>query len=188
MPRHRSGTGWMKRCEPLAGCEVQQTRGPLAEEAVEVVGNHEGGTGLSVWNPAAEDRFSNRSGVDASVEMSAGRRSETQERRSPRGDRPGRGHTLKERRRRRWPDHAISLDRSGAAGSGNPCRPAWKRVEGQEGSGEDQRAATGPDEGPEREPAPVADHGREGRANSTRGAGSGQFARCTWSSTQSSIL
>jgi hypothetical protein len=113
-----------KRSEPLAGCEVQQTHGPLAEEAVEVVGNHEGGTGLPGWNPAAEARSSDRVGVDASVETSAGRRCESQERRPPRGGRLGRGHTLKERPRRRWPDCTISPDRCGADGSGRPWRPA----------------------------------------------------------------
>jgi hypothetical protein len=43
VPRQR------KRGEPLAGCEVQQTHGLLAEEAVEVVRNHVGGTRLSAW-------------------------------------------------------------------------------------------------------------------------------------------
>lgn len=85
-----------KRSEPLAGCEVQQTHGLLAEEAVEVVGNHVGGTGLPVWKPAAEARSQDRVGVDASEEMPAERRCETHERRSPRGGQPGRGNTLKE--------------------------------------------------------------------------------------------
>jgi hypothetical protein len=35
-----------KRSEPQAGCRAQQTCGSLAEEAVEVVRNHEDGTGL----------------------------------------------------------------------------------------------------------------------------------------------
>lgn len=43
------GSKQRKRSEPLAGCEVQQTHSLLAEEAVEVVRNHVGGTGLSVW-------------------------------------------------------------------------------------------------------------------------------------------
>lgn len=89
----------MKRGEPLAGCEVQQTHGPLAEEAVEVVRNHGGGTGLSEWYPMAEVGLSGPAGVDASVEASAGRRGESQERRFPRGSQPERGQPLKEMRR-----------------------------------------------------------------------------------------
>jgi hypothetical protein len=79
-----------KRSEPLAGCEAQQTHGLLAEEAAEVVRNHEGGTGLSDWIPMAEAGSLGLVGVDASEESSAERRSESHERRSPRGDRPGR--------------------------------------------------------------------------------------------------
>jgi hypothetical protein len=69
---------------------VQQTHDLLAEEAVEVVRNHVGGTGPSVWSPMAEAGSPELVGVDASKERSAARRRESHERRSPRGDQPGR--------------------------------------------------------------------------------------------------
>lgn len=79
-----------KRSESLAGCEAQQTHGLLAEEAAEVVRNHEGGTGLSDWYPMAEAGSLELVGVDASEESSVERRSESHERRFPRGNRLGR--------------------------------------------------------------------------------------------------
>jgi hypothetical protein len=41
--RHESAAD-TKRGEPLVGCGVQQTRNSSAEETIEVVRNHEGGT------------------------------------------------------------------------------------------------------------------------------------------------
>jgi hypothetical protein len=76
---------------------VQQTCGSLAEETVEVGRNHEGGTGPSAWKPLAEAWSSDEVGVDASVEMSARRRSESQERRPSSDGQLGRSHALKER-------------------------------------------------------------------------------------------
>lgn len=38
-----------KRSGPFAGCEVQQTHGLLAEEAIGVGRNHVDGTGLLAW-------------------------------------------------------------------------------------------------------------------------------------------
>jgi hypothetical protein len=69
---------------------MQQAHGLFAEEAVEMVRNHVGGTGLSDWYPMAEAGSLELVGVDASEESSAGRRSESHERRFPRGDQPGR--------------------------------------------------------------------------------------------------
>lgn len=57
---------WWKRGEPLAGCEVQQTHGLLAEETVEVGRNHEDGTRLPKWYSAAEAGSLGLVGVDAS--------------------------------------------------------------------------------------------------------------------------
>jgi hypothetical protein len=70
-----------KRSEPQAGYEMQQAHGSLAEETVEVVRNHEGGTRRWPWWPDAEVRLSSLAGVDASREMSAGRRGESHKRR-----------------------------------------------------------------------------------------------------------
>jgi hypothetical protein len=54
----------------MAGSGVQQTRGPDAEKAVEVVRNHEDGTGVGAWNPRPEAARTDSSvppvGVDAS--------------------------------------------------------------------------------------------------------------------------
>jgi hypothetical protein len=47
----------MKRGEPLTGCGVQQTRDFRAEETVEVVRNHEGGTGVDAWQRRPEGSF-----------------------------------------------------------------------------------------------------------------------------------
>jgi hypothetical protein len=56
-----------------------------------------GRNGTAGWNPAAEVSSSERAGVDASVEMSAERRSESHERRPSSEGQLGRGHTLKEK-------------------------------------------------------------------------------------------
>jgi hypothetical protein len=50
----------MKRGEPLTGCGVQQTRDPAAEQTVEVVRNHEGGTRAGVWQRRPEGSFGSR--------------------------------------------------------------------------------------------------------------------------------
>jgi hypothetical protein len=44
----------------IAGSGVQQTRNPSAEEAAEVVRNHEGGTGLDGWRRRAERSLGSR--------------------------------------------------------------------------------------------------------------------------------
>jgi hypothetical protein len=43
-----------------AGSGVQQTRSPSAEETVEVVRNHEGGTGPGGWTRQAEGSLGSR--------------------------------------------------------------------------------------------------------------------------------
>jgi len=45
---------------PMAGSGVQQTRNPGAEETVEVVGNHEDGTGPDGWHRRAEGNLGSR--------------------------------------------------------------------------------------------------------------------------------
>jgi hypothetical protein len=65
-PSDRVAFGWHvtadceKRGEPLTGCGVQQTRDPHAEQTVEVVRNHEGGTRVGAWQRRPEGSLGSR--------------------------------------------------------------------------------------------------------------------------------
>jgi hypothetical protein len=60
---------------PMVGSRVQQTCEPVAEKAVEVVRNHEGGTRSRAWQLGAEGRRANAGpGVDATGDLSRGAR------------------------------------------------------------------------------------------------------------------
>jgi hypothetical protein len=78
-----------KRGEPSAGCGVQQTRNSYAEKAVEVVRNHEGGTGTGTWRRRSDESLPSGllSGVDA-CEVHRRQGPQSHERRSQRKTAP----------------------------------------------------------------------------------------------------
>ena len=67
-----SGSAAGNAANPRIGSGMQQARGPRAEETVEVVQNHEGGTGFRGWHLETEARRIRRAGVDARGDVDGG--------------------------------------------------------------------------------------------------------------------
>jgi hypothetical protein len=133
---------------PRVGSGMQQARDSNAEEAAEVVQNHEGGTGIRAWQLGSEARWRHRAGVDASKACrwrggtgdarASGRPDESHERRPVRAG-PGERGALETSQRHEGTTNGSSRT-SRSERKTSRTRPATGKVE--EGTGKANRPVT----------------------------------------------